>query len=219
MSYWLCIIILYLKYDYFFPPYPTYCSLIYSSHNSLLSTSTPVDLIKNGPLLSSPDKSQFSLPSSSLLFIKSNSPKLLESSINDDLTNSPTSSFSFNFYNNHNNNNNNNCSSKTTSPLKSIHQTTNGSLSVLITDDNNSNNTNNNHFVIQTPTKALSEADQLSFHLTSPPAVLGSAGRYPVTNLNQKITDLDKTPIGSRIPRCSQIRGDGAPLRVSFVYV
>ncbi|CAH8561498.1 unnamed protein product [Schistosoma margrebowiei] len=183
-----------------------------SSHNSLLSTSTPVDLIKNGPLLSSPDKSQLSLPSSSSLLIKSNSPKLLESSINDDLINSPTSSFSFNFYNNHNNNNNN-CSSKTTSPLKSIHQTTNGSLSVLITDDNNSNNTNNNHFVIQTPTKALSEADQLSFHLTSPPAVLGSAGRYPVTSLNHKTTDLDKTPIGSRIPRCSQIRGDGAPLR------
>uniref|UniRef100_A0A5K4FBD1 Uncharacterized protein n=1 Tax=Schistosoma mansoni TaxID=6183 RepID=A0A5K4FBD1_SCHMA len=185
-----------------------------SSNNSLLSTSTPVDLIKNGPLLPSPDKSQFSLPSSSssLLFIKSNSPKLLESSINDDLTNSPNSSFSFHFYHN----NNNDCSSKTTSPLKSIHQTTNGSLSVLIADDNHSNNNNNhnNHFVIQTPTKALSEADQLSFHLTSPPAVLGSAGRYPVTNLNHKITDLDKTPIGSRIPRFSQIRGDdGAPLR------
>ncbi|XP_018647267.1 serine-rich repeat protein, putative [Schistosoma mansoni] len=183
------------------------------SNNSLLSTSTPVDLIKNGPLLPSPDKSQFSLPSSSssLLFIKSNSPKLLESSINDDLTNSPNSSFSFHFYHN----NNNDCSSKTT-PLKSIHQTTNGSLSVLIADDNHSNNNNNhnNHFVIQTPTKALSEADQLSFHLTSPPAVLGSAGRYPVTNLNHKITDLDKTPIGSRIPRFSQIRGDdGAPLR------
>ncbi|CAH8575381.1 unnamed protein product [Schistosoma rodhaini] len=185
-----------------------------SSNNSLLSTSTPVDLIKNGPLLPSPDKSQFSLPSSSSssLFIKSNSPKLLESSINDDLTNSPNSSFSFHFYHN----NNNDCSSKTTSPLKSIHQTTNGSLSVLIADDNHSNNNNNhnNHFVIQTPTKALSEADQLSFHLTSPPAVLGSAGRYPVTNLNHKITDLDKTPIGSRIPRFSQIRGDdGAPLR------
>ncbi|CAH8612398.1 unnamed protein product [Schistosoma rodhaini] len=185
-----------------------------SSDNSLLSTSTPVDLIKNGPLLSSPDKSQFSLPSSSSssLFIKSNSPKLLESSINDDLINSPNSSFSFHFYHN----NNNNCSSKTTSPLKSIHQTTNGSLSVLITDDNHSNNNNNhnNHFVIQTPTKALSEADQLSFHLTSPPAVLGSAGRYPVTNLNHKTTDLDKTPIGSRNPRFSQIRGDdGAPLR------
>ncbi|KAF6768709.1 hypothetical protein AHF37_08619 [Paragonimus kellicotti] len=53
------------------------------------------------------------------------------------------------------------------------------------------------HFLVQTPTKALSEADQLSFHLASPPAVLrnlvsgSSTARY--VGFTQK-PDSRRTP-------------------------
>ncbi|CAH8509218.1 unnamed protein product [Schistosoma turkestanicum] len=218
-----------------------------SSQNSLLSTSTPVDLIKTTPLLPSPDKSQSNLPlSSASLLIKSNSlPKLLESNsiIINDLINSSNSLHS---------------PKLTSSPSLILNQSSlssstnhHDSLHILIADnddddDDDQNNITDHHhhhqqrqpqqqhqsqpsqnhhhhqhqhqhqhqFVIQTPTKALSEADQLSFHLTSPPAVLGSAGRYATTtnvNNHYKLLDLDKTPIGSRFQQCSRLDGDGVP--------
>ncbi|KAF7256673.1 hypothetical protein EG68_06677 [Paragonimus skrjabini miyazakii] len=62
------------------------------------------------------------------------------------------------------------------------------------------------HFFVQTPTKALSEADQLSFHLASPPAVLrnlvsgSSTARY--VGFTQK-PDSRRTPNRMRHLLCN----------------
>lgn len=60
-------------------------------------------------------------------------------------------------------------------------------------------------FPVQTPTKALSEADQLSFHLVSPPAVIGNLINSANGRLNPGAkqdldngTSLSRTPTRSR---------------------
>lgn len=52
-------------------------------------------------------------------------------------------------------------------------------------------------FVVQTPTKDLSEADQQSFHLSSPPVLLGNLVQ---SRLGNKF-DLDRIPLSSRFVR------------------
>ncbi|CAH8567448.1 unnamed protein product [Heterobilharzia americana] len=149
-----------------------------SSINPLLSTSTPVDLIKNEPSIS-PDKHNFSLSS----FMKSDSLRIPQSNTDDLISPSPSIHDDIN-----------ECSTRLISPLDTNHQASscNELLNGIMIDDNS-------HFIIQTPTKALSEADQLSFHLASPRLT-------PVrSRLPQSKSDDDVPP---RRPPCTRLFDD-----------